>query len=41
MPITREHRGLFSRSSMNAVPMVPEDPIIRAEKGFGSSLKVS
>jgi hypothetical protein len=40
MPTTLEHKGLFLSSSTNAAPMVPEDPIMRAEKEFGSSLKV-
>lgn len=35
MPITSTHAGCCSSNSMKAEPMVPEEPITSARKGFG------
>jgi hypothetical protein len=35
--MTSEQEGLFLRRFTKAIPIVPEEPITRARKGFGSN----
>ena len=40
MPATPIQEGSFSRSSTNADPIVPDDPITNARKGLASIFNV-